>query len=330
MNKTLAILPPLAILALAGCSSSQQGSSVLYTDKNSFTKDSVTLSIVDLSVRQNYGSETYSTSLAIELVSANPKQTEYTITSPIMVRESDGAEYSPTGFVVSDRKLNLECDIKERLSFTWSLPSSYSDVKYALTFKGNGADIKFCLYDMPDELRKSVEVRYVVDGLHVQTVALPEGKPLSFYDWVSDDYVYACNAWFVDTALHVAAPERVGSEDMTIYGAKQPLLKYSLPDAIASSFVSGYNLIPSTGEIVVPRSFENKSVYSILSGTFRGEVAGMNAIYIPKSVRISGYDNFTNCKDLKKVFFEGSQTEWSNMNEATFKPTVEIIFNTYK
>lgn len=330
MNKGSIIFPTLAILVLTGCSLSPQGLSVLYVDKNTFTKDSVTLSIVDLSARKYYGSETFSTSLSIELVSTNPKQTEYTISSPIMVRESDGAEYSPTGFIVPERKLNLECDIKEKLSFTWSLPSSYAEVKYALTFKGNGAEFKFCLYDMPDEIRKTIEVRYVVDGLQVKTAALSEGKLLSSYDWISDDYIYGCNTWYQDAAMSRPAPERVGSETMTIYGTKQPILKYNLPSATSSSFVSGYNLIPSSGEVVVPRTFEGKPVYSILAGSFKGDVTGMASIYIPKTVRISGVENFNNCKDLKKVYFEGNRAEWSSLNEAAFKSTVEIVFNTYK
>lgn len=120
------------------------------------------------------------------------------------------------------------------------------------------------------------------------------------------------------------------TQNITIYGKKKTILKYNTPDETNSAFVAGYNFVPSNGEIVVPKYYAGKSIYCILAGSFWRAVEGMKKIYIPKISSISYFQNFSECKDLETVFFEGTKSEWKSINEATFKNSVTFVFNTYK
>ena len=134
----------------------------------------------------------------------------------------------------------------------------------------------------------------------------------------------------LENLLAMCEEFEVVTANISVYGQKKTILKYNTPDGINSAYVSGYNFVPSTGEIVVPKSYSGKSIYSILAGSFRDEVTGMKKIYIPKISSISNVQNFSNCADLETVYFEGTEAEWNSINQATFKSSVTFVFNTYK
>lgn len=323
-----------AVFVLTGCSgngSNKNSTRVVYKDVPSLSDGDLTLSFTNLLARKSYGSETCSVSFTMNLLNSNPKPLEFNISSPKFIRESNGAEYSVSGFITNPITMKLECDIEKTYSFSTTLPTGIGDDKYYFSFRGNSVNYKFCLYDKPDELRKKYTVKYVVDGAQVDAQQVTEGKKLGDYGWTAIDYVYGCNEWYSDSGFtKKIADSSVVTSDTTVYGQRTTILKYITPDAISSAYVSGYNFVPSNGEVVIPRSYVGRSIYGILAGSFSDSVTGMKKIYIPKITTISDLQNFNNCSDLETVYFEGTEAEWNSINKASFKKSVTFVFNTYK
>lgn len=319
----------IPFILIAGCTSGNTKNTA-YTDKTIIRNGSLTLSFSKLSSYKSYSDDTYSVSFSIGLLSSNTKPTEFKISSPRFVREKNKAEYTDR-FFLNPSIIRLECDIEKSCSFSTVLPTSFESDNYYFEFNGNGVNYKYCLYPVPDELRSTITVSYIIDGKKVESKKMPEGKKISSYDWVSSDCVFGCNEWYLDSSMtKKITDDSVIADDVALYGRKKSILKYNTPESSNSAFVSGYNFIPSNGEVVVPKEYSGKKVYSILAGSFRGDVPGMKKIYIPKISSISSVDNFTNCRDLETVYFEGLAVEWQSMNAAKFKSSVKIVFNSYK
>lgn len=326
----------LAIPAiLSSCNSSKSNKT---TNKNELYLDEEVLKIDDLEFNF-YGVDTlswkdsFNVSIPIDVVNKDPKPYSFTLIDSFITRESDEATYSCPESHYMHQELNLECELKQRLSFSCYLPSSIEKDKYCFTFKYGSKEILFHLYEKPDELRKKISISMIFDDGTKHKETMFEGRRIFGYSWADDDCLYGCNDWHFDEECKnpIQADYKI-SEPITIYGIKKTVLKYLFPtDTVNSScFINGFNLIPNTSEIVVPRSFNDKNVYSILVGSFSGACTGLKSIYIPKTVRVSASHNFTDCVDLETVYFEGSETEWANQNAATYPPTTNIVFNTYK
>lgn len=334
LMKTKFLILSLVTIVLTGCinsSTNPSGSSgntkfEIYSDKTSFYDGDLEFRFVNL--YEYRSSESYSVYFSLELVSRNIKPTTFEFEKPLVLRESNNAEYSVSGYVMNH--VNLECDIKKSISFSSTIPISISKEKYSFNLKYGSKEIVYHLYETPDELRTKINVKFVVDNELVETKQIPEGRSFK-YIWTSSDYIYGCKDWFLDVNCHNKLPDNYNvSEDMSVYGKKISVLKYQLPSGISASYVSGYNLVPESGEIVIPRSYGGKSVYSILAYSFYGECYGLKAIYIPATAKISSSGNFSSCVDLEYVYFEGTEDEWLHMNEAAYSEKTQIVFNTYK
>ena len=330
MKNKLFLLLSIFTLAIAGCStnaSSEEETKIeAFLDKPSFTYNEIDFNFTELSETQITN---YSVRFGLELTNKNPKPKEFMLDDAKIIRESNEAEYSVGGYYIN--KFDLECDIKESTHFSSTLPTSCKEDKYTFQFTYDSKTILYHLYKRPAELREKVNLTYVVDGEVVETRKIPAYDTFYEHLWFSSDYVYGCDKWYSDSNKHsLIVSDFEIKEDTTVYGEKKSVLKYNLPNGISSSFVSGVNFIPLSGEIVVPKSFEGKAVYSILAGSFSGANRGLTAVYIPKTVRISDYKNFSDCADLKYVYFEGTESEWGTINEASYPSTTKIVYNTYK
>ena len=331
-NYLLTLIP---FLFFTGCSSNEANNDLsnrmVYSDNAIITEDELTISFSELKERKGYNLDTYSTSFEMSLLSSNPKQVEYKIYSPKFVRESNDAEYSVDSFYFNPKTVTLECDIAKTLSFSTTLPTSITEENYYFTFKDNTTTYKFCLYETPDELRAKYNVKFVVDGNEEYTKEIAERKKLSNYDWVSSDYVYGCNVWYSDPNFTTKITDSfVVNSNITVYGKKQTILKYKLSDVTNTAYVNGYNFVPSTGEIVIPKVYDGRSIFGIMAGSFMHDIIDMKSIYFPKKCRILEYNYFSNCTDLETVYYEGNEEEWNSINQGTFKDTVTFVFNTYK
>ena len=332
-NKCLIFLPLLATV-LVGCSSNNESNKNnkvdvvdVYSDKTSFKDGDLEFNFTYLYDRKI--TDNYDLSITLEVVNKNANPYDFKFDSPTIKRETNGAEYTVGGYFIS--QYSLECDIKKSISFSSTIPTSIKDENYLFNLKYGSKEVIYHLYEMPDELRNKIDVKFVVDANEAETIKIPEERPLVNYAWLSPDYVYGCKEWYLDSKYENKVPATyVVTEPLTVYGQKQSVLKYNMPSGTDSSFVSGYNFIPESGEIVIPRAYEGKPVYSILAGAFKGPSTGLKAVFIPKTVRISATANFSTCYDLEYVYFEGTEQEWSTMNEATYPSNTKIVFNNYK
>ena len=331
LKKTLfgLLFSVVALATISSCGNNTTGKSFeAYSDCASFKAGNIDFAFTGLNEYSVSGN--YRVGFTLELINRNTKAQKITINNALYIRESNGAEYSNNSFAYNIPYI-LECDIKQTISFSTTLPTSYKNDKYSLRLSYNSSSVVFHLYNKPNELKKQVEVKYEIDGAIVKTKKLLEGDTFGDFYWESSDYIYGCKNWYYDSNYQsIVRNTDTISYSLTIYGSKQIILKYNLPESASSSFVSGYNFIPPTGEIVIPRSYSGRKVHSILAGAFMSYCGGLIAIYIPKTVKISDAYNFYSCMDLEYVYFEGTQYEWEEMNEAQYPSKTQIIFNRYK
>ena len=320
------IILPISCSLLFGCNKSSSNAIELYSDSPKTTINDITYYFDNLT-ETNFSLAEYRVSFRLNLISTSPEGIDFTLDNPYLIRESNRAkyEYAQGNF---PKTAHLECDLNKNYTFSFTIPSSYKNTRYTFNIDGNGRKIVYHLYQMPDDVRPDVTINLHI-GSSIYKVSKKYGEKFS-HEWISPDYCYYCTEWYYDSKLtsKVSANYVVNGET-DFYGSKISILKYQMPEATSSCFVSGYNYIPTTREIVIPRSFENKPVHSILAGAFNGGCVGLYNIYIPK-IKISKSYNFINCRELVNVYFEGTAEEWNTMNEADFPSTTKIIFNTYK
>ena len=316
MKKRLGLLPLLA-LCLTGCSTSNGVNQKMYLDVPSFVDGD--LEFCFSGVTEQALGDYYQLQFSIDITNRNSKPKDITIKDATVIKESNDAQYSANGFY--SNPIHLECDLKSFLSYRCNVPTSIKDENYHFEFSYGAKKAIAYFYDKPDELKKEIELSFVIDGSKTEKKSIKEGTLLSEITWVSADYVYGCSNWFFDKDYLNEIPlDYRAYTSMKVYGQQLSILKYQLPDAINSSYVSGYNFIPDSGEIVVPKAFSGKNVFGILAGSFRDKCEGLRSIFIPKTIsKISNSYNFTSCSDLINVFFEGSESEWNSINEASFK-----------
>ncbi|MCR5309263.1 MAG: ADP-ribosyltransferase [Bacilli bacterium] len=326
-----ALLLPLLLTCLTNCSSIEEENfsrkpNQLYSDHASFTDG--TLEFNFHNIEEYSQTDNCLLYVTMDLTSRDTTPVEFKFDSLKVYRESNNAEYAVSGYVMS--KFTLQCDIKKTIKFSCTVPTSYKKDKYKLEMKYNSKELTYHFYEMPDELRKDIDVTFVIDGVK-NSVKAKEGRPLDIYEWISTDYIYGCNEYYFENDYKTKVElDYLVKEPITLYGKRTTVLKYQTPDGINAAYVSGYNFIPSSGEIVIPKSFSGLSIYSILAGSFKNECKGLQTIYIPRNVKISSSYNFYLCSELKTVHFEGTEAEWKTVNEAIYPSTTEIIFNSYK
>ena len=157
MKKTVVLLP-LIIVVFSSCSSNTENVDMyannLYSDKECFKDDKLEFNFHD--IEEYHQGDTYLTYVSMDLVSRDTKPVEVKLDSLKMIRESNNAEYAVSGYYQS--KFTLECDIKKTIKFSSTIPTSYKTDNCRLEFKYNSKDLIYHFYEMPDELRKDIDI----------------------------------------------------------------------------------------------------------------------------------------------------------------------------
>lgn len=336
LRKTLLFL--FITAGLIGCSNGGKGSSKnpieLYSDNAVYKDGDIEITFDNLHESVSY-SDNLEVRFYLNLTNTNPKPAKYEISSLQLIREENKAEYTVSSGTYYYSPITLECDLKETISFSAVIPVSIEKEKYFFSFEGNDKTYKYNLYEMPDEMRGEATIHYYVDGEDMGTRTVLEGKKISKYDWIGDDYVYACNTWYIDSEMkNLISPDSRVYGNITVFGSKKFVLRYGLYSGYAH--VAGYNLIPSTGEIVIPKQVSwnngiiNYTVNGIDASAFPHDCKGLKELYIPKMVTIAYQMNFFNCTDLQTIYYEGDEAEWNTVNQALLPANTTVVFNTYK
>lgn len=316
----------LLTLMIGACSSAPSISEYkVYLDKNDVSTDTFRFITKDVSAYAL--SENYRFTLQLSIKNLSSSTQSVSFKNMTLVRESTGASYKVESDLYGDYQLDSE--IEHQFNFYSTIPTALNE-NYYFSVDVLNTRYKVFLYETPDEFREKIDVVFYVDGTSY-IKQIPYGRKLLEYEWISDDYIYGCENWYFDSPMtKVVSNYYTVTESIAIYGSKNTILRYNLPEGINASYVSGYNFIPHNGEVVVPRSYGGLSIYSILAGSFRNNVSGMKKIYIPRISSISSVYNFSSCVDLEYVYFEGTEEEWSTINEAIYPTKTKIVFGTYK
>jgi len=328
-NKKLLVFVLTLISSLTSCDfkAFSEDEFVGYADGSVVTNDNLELNMSNLSIYEY--SEKYSISFSMYIKNTDSKSITTSLENYICYRDSDGADYGMTSTSdISD--ITLNCDLSWGTTCMFTLPTSPADETYYVFFNLLGDTYKFYLNDKPDDLKTQYKVSFYIDGIFSESVNIAEGKSFSNIDWISSDYVYYCNTWYYDKDLTDSVGLDELSGEVDLYGTNNLILKYNCPDSTTSCFISGVNYIPKSGEIVVPRSYINKTIYALLSGAFNYNLDGLKTIYIPLDISRISSNNFTSLTDLENICFEGTSSQWNSINDATIPSDVEVIFNTYK
>ena len=301
-----------------------------YSDSGKFALNGIEIESERI-YEQHYSSGyNYEATVNLKVVNTALEQKKISFKDAKIIRESNKAEYSVGGLVSFDRDYTLDSEVVNNYYFDSLLPVSISLERYYMSITINSKRFKFYLYDTPDEKREKVNVTFYVDGNRVETKQIPVGRRLIDYEWYSEDSVYGCEKWYLDsTELFQEISEyQVVEKEMIVYGKKQSILNYKI-EADSSVSVTGFNYIPKNGRLVIPKSFENKTVKTILGSSFSYSIPrGFKMVYIPETIESIEDYNFTSCLDLKYCFFEGSSERWAVVNQATFPSDVTFLYNT--
>lgn len=329
MKKRLLLLS-LILSVLTGCDNTTKIE--LYSDA-SIARDGV----IELNFTSLHEAEQYpfprSTDFTLCLTNKSIFDAPVTLKDAYVIRESDSVKYGLNGRIsVGDiYKFGLLPNVTKSIEFTTYLPTSIKDESYSFYLKYNSTELIYHLYETPDELRNKIDVTFIIDGDTTEVRKIPERRLLIDYPWISSDYVYSSDEWYYDSNYNYKISDKYQiTQPITIYLRKKSILKYDATDISKYSYIYGYNFIPHNGEIVIPREYEGKPVYSINPSSFSSTCSELKTIYIPKTVRIYASDNFTQCTNLEYVYFEGTKEEWAIMNKAKFNYKAQIVFNTYK
>ena len=307
MKKNI-LLPLIPLFILAGCTnggSNQNSTKTVYSDKASVVDGNITISFTGLNEYKGFGSETYSVSFTLNLLSSNPKPVEYKIATPKFIRESNSAEYSVNMLIMDPITLSLECDIAKTYSFSTTLPTSIASENYYFTFKGNDVTYKYCLYETPDELRADRKVEYYISNKLVNTVTVKHKRKLTSYVYEGSDNLTYCEKWCLDSNRKTGVGSITITEDIKLYGASESNLKWSYDN----STLNGVNHVPSNGILLLPETTAGKQ-YSI--GNYAIKDITVKKIYIPKTITKIYGGNFTGIGSAI-ICFEGTEQEWKDL-----------------
>lgn len=339
--KKLLFAVSLLMTSLVGCSHSDP--TEVYSDLSETQIGDISYNFLNLT-ESYYNPDSYRVSFALTVKNYNVKSVAFSVLDGFLTRDVNGATYSVqmrnVAYDVSfESVIDLESELTYSYSFSATVPYSISSSKYTGSFlisvDGKKTNLKYHLYEMPDEYRPTITLEFIVDGVSVGTKKMLKGKPLGRTTWVSDDYVYGCAQWYPDKNYVYQlryTEETLMKESTKIYGFKNTILDYYESDEHSLYYVRGLNFVPETGIVVIPRSYNGHTMERIGDWAFSTNNEGLETVYIPRSVIEIGVLNFTECHDLKRIYYEGEYGDWVRITNTWLNPlpdTVEVILGRY-
>ena len=132
--------------------------------------------VFDFSCSENYvslDSDNRKIQVLIRLTNNNSTDKTIRISDVKIIKEETNVQYDV--FFYPSTSFNLKQGINTTITFTATVPQSYKEAKYVLSFS---TDEKYnlYLYETPDELRKDCKVNYIIGGRIVHTTTIKERK----------------------------------------------------------------------------------------------------------------------------------------------------------
>lgn len=319
--KKMGYLFMLIVFLFSGC---VVKNNVAYFDKTIIQENDITITFSNF---ENKIDNKYF-GFNMELLSSNPKQQKISIKDYMIYRESDKAEYtaSSTYKMKEVEEITLSCDITEKISFSCQLPTSPSQDRYYFEVKLNNNKYRFNFYERKDDDKEEYYVKYIVDGEEVFKSKLLTFNIVEEIEWISEDYVYYCNEWYLDEECKTKLTDNTRiKEDMCLYGNKEDII-YFYSNSKDGYTASSIKYIPKSKKLLIPKEYNRKKVNMLGSGLFPsyGDL-DVDELYI--SLNITSIYQYNTFKGVKSIYFEGSSSTWSEIYQGKLDAGTTIHFN---
>lgn len=258
----------------------------------------------------------------IDLFNKDYSAKEYKIKNINLIKENTDVNYS----VYYDEKITIGAELKGKLHFSATIPSSIDDDKYKIDFEINYYKFTLYLYERPDELREDRYINYYISGNFVKTDVVKNNRKLEKnYLYESSDHLYYCDTWYVDESMKTEFRySTLINSNINLYGRNYSVIKWSTTSSDVYSFINGINHVPLDGILVIPNEYRNKE---ICIGNFAIKDVKLKKIYIPNTVRKIYNGNFKNINNAT-IYYEGTEEEWKNLFYFSFDIyTTTVVYN---
>ena len=273
-----------------------------------------------------YSSENHSFSISLSVTNLTSTTQTIQFSNPSLVRESNGTSYT-INKMDQNQRLTLDSEIEGSVSFSSTLPTTL-DEKYYFSVDFKNISYKVFLYETPDELREDLTVSYKINGTLVNSETVKRGRA------IQDNYVYDDKSYqnyssvWKDASGKTYSKGSIVEENVTLNGTLQNNFKTLTTSTDVYTFISGINHVPADGKVVLLEKYQNKE---ICLGNFAiYNNSQIKEVYLPKTLRHIYSSNFSNCNNLKTIYFAGSQEQWEAIPKdfVTIPSSVRIVYNT--
>ena len=160
VKKFISILSLLVAVLLAGCTSDGSKSFEAYTNARTVEDSGLVFTFTEPSAYASTDWQTgelksVSVSFDLELLNKNPKPYTFKYSNAKIVRERDKAEYDADPYskyaeissILSQNPTVLECDVKQSIYFSATIPTKLEDENYYFVLNYESKRLKYYLYD---------------------------------------------------------------------------------------------------------------------------------------------------------------------------------------
>ena len=273
----------------------------------------------------------YSLSISLQLTNTNYDEVYFSMSDCYIVNEKTNVKYDVSYYGAN---VKLQYGIKNSVTISCDIPTSYKLEKYTLHFKNNNNDYWINLYDTPEEMLRNYYIKYNIATFYspsgdtynqVNSQAVKYGKTPDSYIWEDSNHIYYNDTWYTDLERkNTFSITTKIYEDVTLYGMRKFNIKSTIDTG--EKWINGINHCPSDGILVVDNY--NGDVY--ISNYALRNNSTIQTLYLPKTLKKIYMGNFENMPSLRVINFAGTQTEWNNIlsiSSSTIPFNVIVYFN---
>ena len=296
----------------------------MYSDA-SLQKAGIQLSNVSVKYQSYYNTETekaYEVSIKVKNTSESQKE--------LKVRYAEVGNVSGT---YSERLANeatfmvFKKGEETTLTYRILLPTLVDGDGYFLKIFSENSNYKLYLFETPDELREDVKITYKVNGVSVKEETIKKGRTLSsVFVYDTNDHQQHSGDWYLnDTKVTMST---IFTEDAVLTSSLFDNYSFLALTNDPDCSLNRINYVPVDKRLVLPASYLNRR---ILIGPYIIYNLAVKEIYVPKAIDTIYYGNFSNCSGLEKIYYSGTQAEWTALlakQSLSIPSGVQVIFNT--
>lgn len=331
MKKTILLL--LSLLALSSCGGDNTPTEIItpkenltvYLDYSEASTSNYRVKVHNASA-SSYEAGNNSFSITLLIKNLTTQTQEISFSNLKLVRESTGASYT-IGNSWLNQPLKLDSEIEGSVSFSSTIPTTLEE-KYYFSVDFKDISYKVFLYETPDELREDLIVTYNIGSTTVHAETVKKGRTLTS-DYTYDDELHQnyTSTWKDSNGKSYTKGTKI-EENVVLSGTLQSNLTLSTTGSDVYTYINGIRHVHPDGKVVILDKYYDKEVclgnYAIHNTT------KIKEIYLPSTLHYIYNGNFSDCGNLKTIYYAGTQEEWDLIPKdlVTIPSSVSIVFNT--